>query len=44
MIEVKEWKKNVYLHPDRHRMGVGDEYTVRHDVYSLGVVLLEIAL
>ena len=44
MIKVEEWKKNVYLHPDRHRMGVGDEYTVRHDVYSLGVVLLEIAL
>jgi hypothetical protein len=44
MIKVEEWRKNVYLHPDRHRMGVGDEYTVRHDVYSLGVVLLEIAL
>jgi hypothetical protein len=44
MIKVEDWKKNIYLHPDRHRMGAGDEYTVRHDVYSLGVVLLEIAM
>jgi hypothetical protein len=44
MIRVEDWKKNIYLHPDRHRMGQGDEYTVRHDLYSLGVVLLEIAL
>lgn len=44
MIKVEEWKKNVYLHPDRHRMTKGDEYTVRHDLYSLGVVLLEIAM
>ena len=44
MIKVEEWKKNVYLHPDRHRMTKGDEYTVRHDLYSLGVVLLEVAM
>jgi len=44
MIKVEEWKKNVYLHPDRHRMTEGDEYTVRHDLYSLGVVLLEVAM
>jgi hypothetical protein len=44
MIKVEDWRKNIYLHPERHRMGVGDEYTVRHDVYSLGVVLLEIAM
>ncbi|KAK0941528.1 hypothetical protein LTR29_006907 [Friedmanniomyces endolithicus] len=44
MIRVEEWKKNIYLHPDRHRMQDGDEFTMVHDVYSLGVVLLEIAL
>lgn len=44
MIRVEEWQKNIYLHPDRHRMKEGDEFTMRHDTYSLGVVLLEIAL
>jgi hypothetical protein len=44
MIRVEEWKKNIYLHPDRHRMAPGDEFTTRHDIYSLGVVLLEISL
>ncbi|KAK0816764.1 hypothetical protein LTR75_003447 [Friedmanniomyces endolithicus] len=44
MIRVEEWKKNIYLHPDRYRMQDGDEFTMVHDVYSLGVVLLEIAL
>ncbi|KAK0257831.1 hypothetical protein LTR91_017105 [Friedmanniomyces endolithicus] len=44
MIRVEEWKKNIYLHPDRHRMQDGDEFTMVHDVYSLGVVLLEVAL
>lgn len=41
---VKNWKKNIYLNPERHRLQVGDEFTMQHDVYSLGVVLLEIAL
>ena len=44
MIRVEDWKKNIYLHPDRHRMAAGDEFTTRHDIYSLGIVLLEIAL
>jgi len=44
MIRVEEWQKNIYLHPDRHRMAPGDEFTMRHDIYSLGVVLLEISL
>ena len=44
MILVEEWKKNIYLHPDRHRMAQGDEFTMRHDIYSLGVVLLEVSL
>jgi hypothetical protein len=44
MIRVEEWEKNIYLHPDRHRMVKGDEFTMRHDIYSLGVVLLEISV
>jgi hypothetical protein len=44
MIRGEEWRENIYLHPDRHRMAEGDEFTMAHDVYSLGVVLLEIAL
>jgi hypothetical protein len=44
MIRVEEWEKNIYLHPDRHRMAKGDEFTMRHDIYSLGVVLLEIVV
>ncbi len=43
-LRVEDWKKNIYLSPDRHRLKVGDEFKTQHDVYSLGVVLLEIAL
>jgi len=42
-LSVGEEGKRVYLHPDRHRLAVGDEYRMKHDVYSLGVMLLEIA-
>lgn len=41
---VEDWQKNLYLSPARHRLQPGDEFTPKHDVYSLGVVLLEIAL
>ena len=39
-----DWRKKIYLSPERHRLNIGDEFTMAHDVYSLGVVLLEIAL
>ena len=42
-LETKDCKENIYLHPDRHRLQPGDEFTMLHDIYSLGVVLLEIA-
>ena len=42
-LETQDWKQNIYLHPDRHRLQPGDEFTMLHDIYSLGVVLLEIA-
>ncbi|KAK6522235.1 hypothetical protein TWF281_002802 [Arthrobotrys megalospora] len=37
-------KQMIYHHPDRHRLKEGDEFTMKHDVYSLGVIMLEIAL
>ena len=42
-----EWKQRIYTHPqrvgnDRHQTFV--KFTKRHDIYSLGVVLLEIGL
>ncbi|EFR03324.1 serine/threonine protein kinase [Nannizzia gypsea CBS 118893] len=43
MLHVEDWKKNIYLSPDRHRLQPGDEFRMEHDIYSLGVVLLEIA-
>jgi serine/threonine protein kinase len=44
MIRVEEWEKNIYLHPGGNRMAQGDEFTMRHDIYSLRVVLLEISV
>ncbi|KAM0340368.1 hypothetical protein ACHAPU_010504 [Fusarium lateritium] len=43
MLPVEEWEKNMYLSPERHRLQPGDEFNMQHDLYSLGVVLLEIA-
>ena len=38
------WEKNFYRHP--HRQGLNPEniYTMQHDIYSLGVCLLEVGL
>jgi Protein tyrosine and serine/threonine kinase len=41
---VAGWERNIYLPPERHRLAKGDDFTMQHDVYSLGVVLLEIAI
>ena len=38
------WEKNLYRHPARQGVRPEDEYIMQHDVYSLGVVLLEIGL
>lgn len=43
-LPVHQQGRLLYLHPDRHRLAIGDEYRMKHDVYSLGVVLLEIAI
>lgn len=44
LIAIDDSQKSIYLSPERHRLKIGDEFTMQHDVYSLGVVLLEIAL
>lgn len=44
MLPVKEWKESIYLSPKRHRLQSGDEFRMEHDIYSLGVLLLEISM
>ena len=38
------WEKNLYRHPHRQGLSPEDIYTMQHDIYSLGVCLLEIGL
>ncbi|KAF2965352.1 hypothetical protein GQX73_g8233 [Xylaria multiplex] len=43
MQPVEDWKKSIYLSPERHRLQQGDEFQMHHDIFSLGVLLLEMA-
>ncbi|KAH6665639.1 kinase-like domain-containing protein [Halenospora varia] len=38
------WHRNLYRHPQRQGTFVQDRYVMQHDIYSLGVCLLEIGL
>lgn len=38
------WEKNIYRHPDRQSIKPEENYIMQHDMYSLGVCLLEIGL
>ena len=38
------WQKNLYRHPGRQGLHPEEFYLMQHDIYSLGVVLLEIGL
>ncbi|CAG7932048.1 unnamed protein product [Penicillium olsonii] len=38
------WSENIYQHPDRQGSNPNADYTMQHDIYSLGVCLLEIGL
>ena len=38
------WEKNIYRHPRRQGLCPEDYYKMQHDIYSLGVCLLEIGL
>lgn len=39
-----DWQKNLYRHPQRQGLHVEERYHAGHDIYSLGVCLLEIGL
>jgi serine/threonine protein kinase len=38
------WEKNLYRHPRRQGQNPEDDYMMQHDIYSLGVCLLELGL
>ncbi|TDZ99564.1 hypothetical protein C8034_v000156 [Colletotrichum sidae] len=38
------WERNLYRHPTRQGVQAQDVYVMQHDVYSLGVCLLELGL
>ncbi|CAM1507759.1 Fc.00g046070.m01.CDS01 [Cosmosporella sp. VM-42] len=38
------WDRNLYRHPSRQGLHAQEKYIMQHDVYSLGVCLLEIGL
>ena len=40
----EDWEKNLYRHPSRQGYTLGEQYSMQHDIYSLGVCLLEIGL
>ncbi|OQE43571.1 hypothetical protein PENCOP_c003G04896 [Penicillium coprophilum] len=39
-----EWERNLYRHPVRQGLWSEEAFIMQHDIYSLGVCLLEIAL
>ncbi|CAG8149349.1 unnamed protein product [Penicillium salamii] len=39
-----EWERNLYRHPVRQGLWSEEMFTMQHDIYSLGVCLLELAL
>ncbi|KAL2066159.1 hypothetical protein VTL71DRAFT_2230 [Oculimacula yallundae] len=39
-----DWQKNLYRHPQRQGESLQTEYTMQHDIYSLGVCLLELGM
>jgi hypothetical protein len=43
MIGEVSWEKDIYLHPQRQGLVPSQTYSLLHDIYSLGVVLLEVA-
>ncbi|KAG8531920.1 uncharacterized protein KY384_003556 [Bacidia gigantensis] len=38
------WWRNIYRHPERQGLMPEKDYSMQHDIYSLGVVLLEVGL
>ena len=33
-LKVEDWRQNIHLHPVRHRLESGDEFTMLHDICS----------
>jgi hypothetical protein len=44
MLSDSRWDKDLYRHPSRQGSRPEEEYKMQHDIYSLGVCLLEIGL
>ncbi|MCJ1377044.1 hypothetical protein MMC17_000134 [Xylographa soralifera] len=44
MVGENDWQKDMYRHPKRHGLQPEMRYNMGHDIYSLGVCLLEIGL
>lgn len=42
LIGESAWQRAIYQHPERQSEHVDDEYCMGHDIYSLGVCMLEI--
>ncbi|KAH8598636.1 hypothetical protein B0O99DRAFT_684025 [Bisporella sp. PMI_857] len=42
--ESESWQSRLYKHPERQEATANTYFSTTHDIYSLGVVLLEIAL
>jgi hypothetical protein len=42
--EDGRWDENLYRHPNRQSLQGNNEYSMMHDTYSVGVLLLEIGL
>ncbi|MCJ1226911.1 hypothetical protein MMC12_003566 [Toensbergia leucococca] len=38
------WERNLYRHPKRQGKRPEEDYAMQHDIYSIGVILLEIGL
>lgn len=43
MLKVEEWRKSIYLSPERHRLQPGDEFKMEHDIYSSESFFLRLA-
>jgi hypothetical protein len=39
-----DWEHAIYQHPTRQGLRAESEYTIKHDIYSLGVCMLEVLL
>jgi serine/threonine protein kinase len=44
LVGESRWQRAIYQHPERQSEHVEDEYCMGHDIYSLGVCMLEVLL